>query len=234
MKNFLFSILMMTVFFMAASVLSSCSQNLQNDDITVFLPQWPVQKEGLTFPSLAFWEITIFDGSEKMTFTLENSADSFSILATGFPLEKNRFFTVSARAVSLSPQNEETAFFKAAGSVYPHLAEDSKLNLTWQDGFTAFIADCILEPDKAGLYTKNQKQSFCEHFNWKKFSQCLTEKGRNPLYNPWLCDKARIVSSICGKRFSSIYLNVKKGTLECPSPLGGGFSSYIPAKKLSE
>lgn len=242
MKNISFSVLMATALVTAAIFLSSCSQTLEQEDILFTLPQWPSQKDGENFPPLCFWEISLFDGTEKIKFTLEKDRNSFSISETEFSPEKNGFFTVTARPITLSPQKEETAFFKAAGTVYPHLALSSKtkgtqspaMELTWQDGFTAFIADQILEPDKTGLYREDQRRNFCRHFNWKKFSDCLKEKGKDASYNPWLCDKARIVSSICGKRFSQVYLNVKKSSRECESPLGGGFSSYVPAKKLSE
>lgn len=233
MKTLCFSVLM-TFFVLEVNLLSSCSQQLPKDEILFTLPQWPCEKEDQYFPSLVAWEICLFNGSEKMKFTLDKNQEAFSILETGFSFERNGFFTVTARPITISPTQEETVFFKAAGSVYPHLAKNSKLNLTWQDGFTAFVASCILETNKNSLYTEEQRRNFCQHFNWKRFSDCLTEKGKDPFYNPWLCDIARIVSSICGKRFSSIYLNVKKGTSETPSPLGKGFSSYIPAKKQSE
>lgn len=197
-----------------------CSQEeplLINEEIHIKLPEWPNFVKDTV--ELSGWQISIKGKYVNEEFFIpynENQRD-FSLTAP-----KNKHFSIKATPVTKNIDNtSETLFFMPAGSVYPDLYSDSGLQLTFEDGFTAYIMSLL----------ETEDFSYADHFNWKKFSQVIQTRSSDQsiFYDPWKLNIQKITHGIRTGNFTSVLLNSPKTKIiEIPEPYPIFLYPYIP------
>ena len=201
----------------------------EKDDVRFILPQWPPEygDESL-YPELAGWLITTND--------VRNQPVKPDVKEIEFSVRKNSPFYVMAQPVTQSSLGECT-FFHCAGGLYPYCYEGS-VNLTWEQGFSAYIMDSMLFTENS-LYAKEMREDYIASFNWKKFSETIQAKTENAaagsppkaFYNPWQANISAVKQGIAYRNFSAGLLNQVNcfsATLENNKAL----SSYLPENQI--
>lgn len=201
----------------------------EKDDVRFILPKWPPEygDESL-YPELTGWLITTND--------VRNQPVTPDVKKIEFSVCRNSSFYVMAQPVTQSSQGECT-FFHCAGGLYPYCYE-GYVNLTWEQGFSAYIMDSMLFTENS-LYQKEQREEYIASFNWKKFSETIQAKTENAaagnppkaFYNPWQANISTVKQGIAYRNFSAGLLNQVNcfsATLENNKAL----SSYIPENQI--
>ena len=201
----------------------------EKDDVRFILPKWPPEygDESL-YPELTGWLITTND--------VRNQLVKPDVKEIEFSVRKNSPFYVMAQPVTQSSLGECT-FFHCAGGLYPYCYEGS-VNLTWEQGFSAYIMDSMLFTENS-LYAKEMREDYIASFNWKKFSETIQAKTENAaagsppkaFYNPWQANISAVKQGIAYRNFSAGLLNQVNcfsATLENNKAL----SSYIPENQI--
>lgn len=176
-------------------ILLSCkSENFQNNEIFLKLPEWPPEKSyGINYPALQEWKISINYGFASSSFNLPALVPGFYL-----PVYSNEPVSILAW-----PITDGISFFEASGMIFPY-----SQSFDWQEGFTALILH------KFYLSQKENKEieKWCQKVNWQKMSESLNEKSKkSPIfYNPFLLDQENILSALINKELSASLFNLKK------------------------
>ena len=231
------------IFLLVSSIVFLACQNdyamNEENDIHFILPEWPPEYGDQTlYPELTGWLIT--------TNKVRNQLVKADIKEIEVSVTKNKPFYLIAQPVTKSYHGDCT-FFHCAGGLYPYCYErvgnsmtkqKGSVNVTWDQGFCAYIMDSLFLPEN-GLHQKKEREQYLASFNWKKYSETIqtkTEdsKAENPpkvFYNPWHTDLSAIKQGIAYKTFSATLLNQKNcfsATLDNPRVL----APYIPENEI--
>ena len=145
------------------------------------------------------------------------------------------------------------SFFMPAGAVYPHCTgTGSCQQLTWEQGFTAFVLAQI-------LIQNNEAKVLAARFNWQKFndtickkiaasadSETLGQRDETAFYNPWLLlgeNQKQLFDGICSMNFKASLLNLKGvysvnvnelfyGSAQARKVGGFPLTSFVPENKI--
>lgn len=250
-----FPYLSLVIFLCSCNILTAPDSEKNTEEIQVLLPDWPpavnfsateaeTSLSELNWPELDSWEISTNIKKEKFSF--EAGTKSFFLR-----VPKNKPVIILASPVTVYlrensfsesvPEKIKYSFFYPAGGVYPHCVNTTDdtheasefcpgknyVNLTWEGGFTSTIASRLLNSSKSEDLTMK--------FNWAKMNQVIQSKNemvyieqKKQPYNPWNCDKDKIILNITGGKFSATTLN-QPSLLEIPKPKDAGLlSPYVP------
>ena len=128
-------------------------------------------------PDFDFWQIIVHDGGSEKAFTLEKTAETFSM-----ELPKNVVLGILAYPVKDGKMHDP------CGAVYPYSSA-----LDEKGGFCAYIADRLY---RGSSESKEISQDYISRFNWQKFINAC-----NDFENPWNLDADRIVEKIASGTF---------------------------------
>ncbi|MCR5436954.1 MAG: hypothetical protein K6E97_07815 [Treponema sp.] len=196
--------------------LVQCKNTIFTDCITFTLPQWPPEDSSV-YPELAFWKITIC--ADNKTVVKKHLPQTKEL---DFTIKKNSLFCITALPITYIDKNY-CSFFNCAGAVYPFMKNHSDIiSVTWEQGFAAAVIESLY----CGSTQASDKEMFLKSFNWPRF---LDEINCRENYNPWLCDKTRIITAIADKNFNINLLNQKNFTINSDLILPERLlSQYIP------
>ncbi len=184
---------------------TSCNFNEvidEEDNYEIYLPEWPPEfsedSPALphpSYPELSCWLIKI---QEKNDYTEYYTNNRSLVIST----DKNSPVGILACPVTISSDNsekKENVFFKPAGKILPFNNNEGKIILSWQEGF---LAEIFFEAVKCNFPVEN--------FNWNKAQNTVDKKSGSAdtiFYNPWFCNKSRILENILQGNFRESYLN---------------------------
>lgn len=230
-----------------ASVLSAGILGCQNlggigDDkekVSFVLPEWNAEEESgkCSYPQLLEWKICVRSADFEDDFVLPQDERNFS-----FTVNKNEPFCVTATPVTTLSDGTKSCFFKPAGVVYPYSARCSfysasvECPLTWEEGFSAFSMQKIINSKKETGISEQALKSFLMSFNWKKLQEKIEknifdsiqsfeqddEDASPKFYNPWQIDSLTLLDNLSFAIFEAKYLNttyilsVQKQTAKIP------------------
>lgn len=150
------------------------------------------------YPPLSRWIIKIWTENEfKQFYTNERS---LSLL-----LDKNKPAAILAYPVTfITDENgtRENLFFKPAGKILPFNISSASANsvtLQWEEGF---LAEIFVEAAQSNFPVEN--------FNWNKAQKSIIKKSESSnqnFYNPWFCNKSKILENMMQGNFKETYLN---------------------------
>ncbi|MBO7485858.1 MAG: hypothetical protein J6T84_07315 [Spirochaetaceae bacterium] len=93
--------------------------------------------------------------------------------------------------VLLFPMIQGNRFFIPAGAIHPFgTTEDSRIYLSWENGFAADVFHKIITAESA--QTLAEKESYCSYFNWDHLLDVINKN--RPAY---LLDETKIIQAIC-------------------------------------
>ncbi len=227
MKN----LLILCLLTLNLTLLGSCSLSsaaAAEESICISLPVWPPQdslKED--YPQLSRWHIVVSSAKEEVSFY---TCESTVVIQT----KKNRPFCLLAQPVTLLFDNNECAYFKPAGFLYP---AENKLTsaacATWEQGFLANIMKTLFSEGRAEALSPVEIEYLVSIFNWKKAEESIEKKisqSDKLFYNPWLLNPGPLLEGISSQSFKSTLLNATSCTgLEAANlPEISYLSSFIP------
>ena len=180
-----------------------CRNTFFTDDITFTFPEWPPEKDD--YPELAFWKITICSNNQTVVKTCSPETKELD-----FTISKNSLFCITVLPVTYN-EKFTCSFFYCAGAVYPFMkTHNDVIPITWKQGFTSDVIQTLYRGSTSGI----RKEAFLMSFNWTKFIDTIKYKED---FNPWLCDKTKIVTAIAGKSFNVNLFNQKNFIIKADS-----------------
>lgn len=177
---------------------------LAYDTVEIDLPKWKLENF-----TLYKWKIEIHNQNYADRYFINPEKSSIHI-----SIQKNQPFSITATPIiKMSESNEKTIFFKPAGGLYPFNFDGKKIQLTWENGFSAYIMQQCFKSDNDSSTISH----FIHSFNWNKFNEIINTKIQESIlssekifFNPWLSDYEFIIEHLCSKNFSANLLNSKK------------------------
>ncbi|MCR5290230.1 MAG: hypothetical protein K6E51_09590 [Treponema sp.] len=187
----------------------SLSATNEKESYTCILPD---------FADCVQWYIE-WTGIESGSCTIDGKQHSVTL-----SIPKNHVMAIQAYPIT-QHGNCLTSVYYPAGCVYPF-----ETVATWQGGYTATMLSSIYKASTS----RDETASFCNSFNWRRFTQTLIEKEQKStqtFYNPWLLDKQTIINAITSHTFTVYKLslkNIESLTLSEVAPGHTLRSRYIP------
>lgn len=207
--------------------------NTPYEEITVTLPEWQLEEI-----QVCKWKIEIQSESFSEKINLEPDEKEIHFL-----ISRNKPLSITASPITCFSNTDgksKFVFFKPAGNIYPYNIHNGKIQLTWQEGFSAYIMQQLFKSN--GNLSRISR--FIHSFNWQKLTEQIetytTEAfiSKNYFYNPWLCDIQKLMDNFCIGSFSANLINNKKvlnvdlnSILEkdCHKKI---YSSYMPENQI--
>lgn len=197
--------------------ISGCSNNhvFDEEEIVISLPSWPPENASLSdYPQLSRWKITVASADQNDCFyvypsSYDKTQDKPQTEPLHFTVKKNQPFCITAKPITLIEESKESAYFYAAGYLYPFHVDSNGFLLeeaTWEQGFLADTMCKIIFSKKETGISNERLNKFLKSFNWKKAEESIESKI--PELNPWLIDSTRLLENLCYGNFKSSYLNV--------------------------
>lgn len=191
--------------FVSLIFLNSCNLNevlAEEDNYEIYLPEWPPENfesssplPHPSYPELSRWLIKV----HTRNYTTEYYTNNRSLVIN---TDKNSPAAILAYPVTFISHNSskiENQYFKPAGKILPSNKNENKIFLSWQEGF---LAEIFFEAEKCNFPVEN--------FNWNKAQKIIDTKSKSSeeiFYNPWFCNKSRILENIIQGNFRESYLN---------------------------